>query len=46
MGPDLESFNMQLIGIFFWAVDLGSIEIFTEVAVISQYSASTRLGHL
>jgi hypothetical protein len=37
---------LSLIGMLRWAVELGRIDIFTEVAIMSQYSASPRLGHL
>ena len=37
---------LQLIGRLRWAVDLGRINIFCEVAIMSQYSASPRIGHL
>lgn len=36
----------QLVGILRWAVELGRIDIFYEVAVLSQYLASPRKGHL
>jgi hypothetical protein len=35
-----------LIGILRWAVELGRIDIYTEVAVMLQHSASPREGHL
>jgi hypothetical protein len=37
---------LQLIGILRWAVELGRIDIHTEVALLSQYQASPRYGHL
>jgi len=37
---------MQLIGNLCWAVELGQINIFQEVSVLSQYQANPRLGHL
>ena len=36
----------QLIGILRWAVELGRVDIQVEVAIMSQYSASLREGHL
>ncbi|KAL7535630.1 hypothetical protein ACHAWF_005219, partial [Thalassiosira exigua] len=36
----------KLIGILRWAVELGRIDIHIEVAIMSQYSANPRVGHL
>ena len=36
----------QLIGILRWACELGRLDILTEVAMMSQYQASPRTGHL
>ena len=36
----------QLIGILRWAVELGRVDIQVEVAIMSQYQASPRQGHL
>ncbi|KAL7526240.1 hypothetical protein ACHAWF_001690, partial [Thalassiosira exigua] len=36
----------QLIGILRWALEFGRIDIHIEVAIISQYSANPRVGHL
>jgi len=46
LGPKLASRFMQLIGILHWVVELGHINIFQEVSVLSQYQANPRLGHL
>ena len=43
--PEIASCYIQLIGILRWAMNLGRIEIFTEVALMPQYSASPQLGH-
>ena len=43
---EMTSRYQQLIGILRWAVELGRIDIQTEVAVLSQYQANPRLGHL
>ena len=43
---DMISRYLQLIGILRWSVEIGRIDIFTEVNIMSQYSASPRLGHL
>jgi hypothetical protein len=37
---------LQLIGMLRWAVELGRIDIALETALMSQYSASPREGHL
>jgi hypothetical protein len=37
---------LQLIGILRWAIELGRIDIALETALLSQYSASPREGHL
>ena len=37
---------MQMIGILCWAVELGHINIFLDVSLLSQYQANLRLGHL
>jgi hypothetical protein len=36
----------QIIGILRWAIELGRIDILTEVAFLSQYQADPREGHL
>jgi hypothetical protein len=42
----LGSWYMQIIGILRWAVEPGWIDIFVEVALLSQYQVNLRLGHL
>ena len=37
---------MQLIEVLRWAIELGHIDIHTEVAILSQYSALPRKGRL
>ncbi|KAL7525855.1 hypothetical protein ACHAWF_001533, partial [Thalassiosira exigua] len=44
--PEHHSRFQQLIGILRWAVELGRIDIHVEVAIMSQYSANPRVGHL
>eukprot|EP00970_Alexandrium_tamarense_P000443 scaffold59_cov114-Alexandrium_tamarense.AAC.2 len=44
--PDLVSRFQQLIGIGRWTVELGRIDIHLEIALMSQYQASPRYGHL
>jgi hypothetical protein len=36
---------MQLIGMLHWAVEIGRIDIFLEVSLLSQYQANPRFGH-
>jgi hypothetical protein len=43
---DLCSRYSQLIGVLRWMVELGRIDIYHEVLVLSQYLASPRVGHL
>jgi hypothetical protein len=37
---------MQLIGVLRWAVELGRLDIYTEVALLSQQMSLPRIGHL
>ena len=37
---------LQLVGVLRWAVELGRIDIYTEVALLSQQMALPRVGHL
>jgi hypothetical protein len=46
LGPELTSRYLQLIGICRWAIELGRLDIFHETAVLSQYQANPRVGHL
>jgi hypothetical protein len=46
LGPELLSRYLQLIGISQWAIELGRIDIFHKVSVLSQYQANPRVGHL
>jgi hypothetical protein len=43
---DLASRYSQLIGILRWMIELGRIDIYYEVSVLSQYLALPRIGHL
>ena len=36
----------ELIGVLRWAVELGRLDIYTEVALLSQHLALPRVGHL
>jgi hypothetical protein len=44
--PDCSSFYQHLIGVMRWIVELGCIDIATEVSVLSSYLACPREGHL
>jgi hypothetical protein len=46
LGPELLSRYRQLIGILRWAVEIGRLDVYLEVALLSQYLASPREGHL
>jgi hypothetical protein len=46
LGPELSSRYLQLIGIVQWAIELGHINIYHEVSLLSQYQANPRVGHL
>jgi hypothetical protein len=35
-----------LIGVLHWAIELGRIDIYTEVSLLSQQLALARIGHL
>lgn len=45
-GPEHISRFQQIIGILRWAIELGRIDIHIEVALLSQYQAAPREGHL
>jgi hypothetical protein len=46
LDPDCSSIYQQLIGVMRWMVELGCIDIATEVSMLSSYLASPREGHL
>jgi hypothetical protein len=46
LDQDMISRYRQLIGNFRWAVELGRVDIFYEVSVMSQYQASACVGHM
>ena len=45
-GPPLASRYLQIIGVCQWAVEIGRVEIFLVVSLLSQYQAGPWLGHL
>jgi hypothetical protein len=46
LNAELCSRYAQLIGVLRWMVELGRVDIYYEVSVLSQYLASPRVGHL
>ena len=44
--PEYASFFMHLIRVMFWMVEIGCIDIATEVSILSSYLAHPREGHL
>ena len=44
--PDQASFYQHLIGVLRWMVEIGRIDIATEVSILSSYLAYPRDGHL
>ena len=46
LGEELQSRYLQLIGILRWAIELGRIDIITEVSVLSQHQCNPREGQL
>jgi len=40
------SYYMSLIGILRWAVELGGVDIFIDVSLLSSYMCQPRVGHL
>lgn len=46
LGEELHSRYLQLIGILRWAIELGRVDIITEVSVLSQHQCQPREGHL
>ena len=46
LGDELTTRYLQLIGILRWSIELGRIDIITEVSVLSQHQCNPREGHL
>ena len=42
----LHTHFLQLIGILWWSIELGHVDIITEVSTLSQHQCSPRIGHL
>jgi hypothetical protein len=45
LGPELENYFQSQIGILRWCVELGRIEIITEVSMLSAFLCMSREGH-
>ncbi len=46
LNPDLESYFQSLIGFMYWMVELGHIDIATEVSLLSSHSVLPHEGHI
>ena len=46
LNPTMSSYYMSLIGILMWIVELVSVDICSEVSMISLHMAIPREGHL
>jgi len=46
LNPEQASYYMSLIGILRWAVELGRIDIFIDVSLLSSHMCQPRIGHL
>jgi hypothetical protein len=46
LDPECSSFYQHLIGVMRWMVELGRIDIATEISMLSSYLACPRKGHL
>jgi hypothetical protein len=44
--PDQVSYYMSLIKILWWVVELGRIDIYIDVALLSSFMAQPRIGHM
>ena len=46
LGPDLAAYYLSQIGVLRWIVEIGRIDITTEVSMLSSHVAMPREGHL
>jgi len=46
LGPEQANYYQSLIGILRWAVELGRIDIYVDVALLSSHLVEPRTGHL
>ena len=46
LGDELDTRYQQMISILWWGIELGRIDIITEVSLLSSHNVSPRAGHL
>jgi hypothetical protein len=46
LGPEKSTYFQSVIGVLHWAVDIGRVDILTEVLMVSSHLAMSRKGHL
>lgn len=46
LDPEQANYYMSLIGILRWAVELGRIDFYIDVCLLSSYMCQPRVGHL
>jgi hypothetical protein len=46
LGPDQAKYYQSLIGLLHWAIELGRIDIYIDVSLLSSHLAQPRVGHL
>jgi hypothetical protein len=46
LSPEQANYYMSLIGILRWAVELGRLDIYVDVTLLSSYMAQPRMGHM
>ena len=46
LNADQANYYMSLIGILRWAVELGRLDIYVDVTLLSSYMAQPRRGHM
>jgi hypothetical protein len=46
LSPEQANYFMSLIGILRWAVELGRLDIYIDVTLLSSYMTQPRIGHM
>ena len=46
LGPDQANYYQSLIGVLRWAIELGRIDMYIDVSLLSSHLAQPRVGHL